>query len=60
MRITKCDICKKPVNKKEGEVNISVGGFLGGYFDICGNCAKPVLKFLKTKKLIKKDDKRGK
>lgn len=60
MRITKCDNCKKPINKTENEINISVRGLLGGYFDICGNCATPVLKFLESKKLIEKNEKRRK
>ncbi len=60
MRITKCDICKKVLSKSSGEINISVGGLLGGYFDICSDCAKPVLKFLESKKLIENGKKRVK
>lgn len=60
MRITKCDSCKKPIAKAENEINISIRGLLGGYFDICGNCAKPILKFLESKKLIEKNDKQKK
>ena len=60
MRITKCDICKKSIARAEGEINISTSGFFHGYFDICGDCAKPVLKFLESKKLIEKGKKRGK
>jgi hypothetical protein len=60
MRITKCDICKKDIKKTEGEINISTGGLFHGYFDVCGNCAKPILKFLESKKLIEKNGKRRK
>ena len=59
MRITKCDICKKSLSKTGNEVNVSVGGFFPS-FDICGNCTKPILKFLSNKKLIKKNEKRRK
>ena len=59
MRITKCDICKKTIKRKGDEANVSVGVFFSS-FDICGNCAKPVLKFLSNKKLIKKNEKRRK
>ena len=59
MRITKCDICKKAIKRNGDEANVSVGVFFSN-FDICHNCAKPILKFIESKKLIKKDDKRGK
>ena len=55
MRITKCDICKKTLIRNEDEVNVSVGMFFAS-FDICSNCAEPVLKFLKSKKLIKEKE----
>ncbi|MDR3583541.1 MAG: hypothetical protein P4L62_04245 [Candidatus Pacebacteria bacterium] len=55
MRITKCDICKKVLGKTEDKVNVSVGFYSS--FDICHNCAKPILKFLKDKKLIEENKK---
>lgn len=51
---------QKRYKKIEGEINISTGGSFHGYFDVCGNCAKPVLKFLESKKLIEKNEKRRK
>jgi len=59
MRINKCDICKKSIKKIEDKINITVGLF-SNCFDICRDCAKPVLKFLDNKKLIKKNDRRKK
>jgi len=59
MRITKCDVCKKALKRTGEEISISVGLFLN-HFDICGNCARTIMKFLETKKLVKKDEKRRK
>ena len=55
MKITKCDICKKKIDKS---IYISVGGFLGNSFEVCEKCGKPVLKLLKDKKLIKSENKK--
>lgn len=50
MQINKCDICKKIL--EEETVGVSVLGKKFQRFDICPKCAEPVMKFLKTKKLI--------
>ncbi len=57
MRITKCDICKKTLVRNGDETIVSVGVFFKS-FDICRDCAEPVLKFLKSKKLIEENKKR--
>jgi hypothetical protein len=37
-----------------------LGGFMGGNFEICPDCGRPVIKFLRSKKLIEEDNKNGK
>lgn len=59
MRITKCDICKKSIAKTAEIVNVSIGLFRSS-FDICADCAKPILKVLENKKLIEKNGKQKK
>lgn len=58
MHITKCDICKKTIDRGKMEkirVERDYWGdrFIYNRFEFCTNCAKPVLKFLKDKKLLK-------
>ncbi|MFA6278913.1 MAG: hypothetical protein WCS97_02475 [Candidatus Paceibacterota bacterium] len=60
MTVNNCDICKKAINDKK--IGISMLGFSDEIFslkkfDLCSKCAEPVMKFLKTKKLIKQDKK---
>jgi hypothetical protein len=50
MNVTKCDICKKTINRKDKIIRIMPEGS-GGSFDICHNCGRPVTKFLISKKL---------
>ena len=53
MNITKCDICKKTIEKDSKSIYIGIGGmFTVNRAEICENCGKPVLKFLKDRKLI--------
>lgn len=63
MQVTKCDICKKEINReKSAKVRIVwEGANLSAFnsFEICEKCSKPVAKFLKDKKLIKEDKKNG-
>ncbi|MDP2665779.1 MAG: hypothetical protein Q8P23_04085 [bacterium] len=51
MTINKCDLCKKIID--EEKLGISLLGDRFEHFDLCPKCAKPVMKFLKAKKLIK-------
>jgi hypothetical protein len=55
MHITKCDICKKTIKRGDRTVRVMTEGLYCS-FEFCHNCAKPVVKFLKSKKLIKEDD----
>jgi|WetSurMetagenome_2_1015567.scaffolds.fasta_scaffold1530790_2 hypothetical protein len=63
MHITKCDICKKEINReKSAKIRIVLeGASLSSFnsFEICEKCSKPITKFLKDKKLIKEDKKNG-
>jgi len=54
MVINKCDICHKTIKKDMG-LRISRNFFDG--FELCLNCAKPMMKFIKDKKLIEKMNK---
>ena len=55
MRISKCDICKKIINREKTEICLSGEGYQK--FDFCFTCADPIMKFLKAKKLITQDKK---
>lgn len=55
MRITKCDICEKEISDKSESLYIGIKGKVYDTFEICGNCGKPIIKLLKTKKLLKED-----
>lgn len=58
MKITQCDICKKEIEKDAEKLQIArEGRLLFKHFEICADCGKPVLKFLKNKKLIKEETK---
>jgi hypothetical protein len=58
MQVTKCDICKRKIEFKEiVRVQKASGAFSS--FEFCENCAKPITKFLTSKKLIdKKNEKK--
>ena len=60
MNIVKCDICKKTIKSTGESVLIRIGGFFGKPSEICQNCAKPIVKFMENKKLIKKEKKANK
>jgi len=64
MQITKCDICKKTINReKSAKIRIVYEGAnlsVFNCYEICENCSKPIVKFLKDKKLIKDDNKKEK
>lgn len=59
MQVTKCDICKKEIKKETEHVSVSCEGYLlYKHFELCGNCSKPFSKLLKSKKLIKDENKK--
>jgi hypothetical protein len=58
MRITKCDICRKTIEKDSRSIYVGLGSIFNNSFEICENCGKPVLKLLKDKKLIKVENKK--
>jgi hypothetical protein len=55
MKITKCDICKKTITSgpKSEILQLSYAG-CDSYnsFELCANCAKPIIKILRDKKLL--------
>ena len=53
MQITKCDICKKEIEKNSNHISIWLEGESWGRFELCGKCGKPVADLLKSKKLVK-------
>jgi len=53
MRITKCDLCKNVLKSDKDSISAGRGWF--PKFEFCGKCGKPVLDFLKKKKLIDAD-----
>ncbi|MEK7128144.1 MAG: hypothetical protein AAB933_01095 [Patescibacteria group bacterium] len=54
MNVRKCDICKKEI-KMEDSVKAGVGYFADKEF--CSKCGKPILDFLKKRKLLDEDKK---
>ena len=59
MKIIKCDICKKTITKDSESLDLSYSGIKKfASFELCSNCSKPVLKFLKNKKLITTENKK--
>jgi endogenous inhibitor of DNA gyrase (YacG/DUF329 family) len=58
MNIVKCDICKKTIEKKSSSFFIGLHGIFSDSFEICADCGKPVFKLLKTKKLLKDENKK--
>lgn len=54
MRITKCDICKKTIEKDSGAFSLACDRKKAfDSFEICSACGKPLMKFIKDKKLIR-------
>lgn len=45
----RCDICKKAVKDRD---NSPTAGFGYKFFQFCQKCGSPILKFLKSRKLI--------
>jgi hypothetical protein len=56
MLFSKCDICKKQIDL---EHTMNVRASLFKSFELCYNCGKPIIKFLMSKKLIKKEFKKN-
>lgn len=59
MKIKKCDICKKIIKDKDKDINIYHSDRSFTLIELCLKCAEPVIKFLKSNKLIK-DEKENK
>jgi len=54
MKIKKCDICKRQVKGEELSLYFQKEKFES--FEFCLKCSQPIIKFLKSKKLIKSTD----
>lgn len=52
MQVTKCDICKKTMDMKKESIWLAVRRSGHDSFEICYECGKPIMKILKSKKLI--------
>lgn len=57
MQVTKCDICNRKMESKD-IIRVQEKGATFIFFELCDSCAKPITKFLISKKLI--DDKTNK
>ncbi|KKQ23479.1 MAG: hypothetical protein US35_C0004G0012 [Parcubacteria group bacterium GW2011_GWA2_37_10] len=52
MNVSKCDLCKKEIKGQP----LTVGrGFFHDVKEICDDCGKPVLEFLRKNKFIKEE-----
>jgi len=52
MTTHQCDICKNKINFSEfTDIHVNLHRY-----EFCNDCGKPLLKFLKKHKLIKKDE----
>ncbi len=49
MLIRKCDNCKKEIKGRDKEI---IAGFAWPQFSFCGRCGKPIIAFLKKRKLL--------
>jgi len=52
MFVTKCDICKKIIEKDKKSVMAGFGSLFTG-FTFCESCGQPVIKFLSKHHLVK-------
>lgn len=55
MNISKCDVCKKEVEKP---VIGAIGYFVGPKIELCNECGEPILELLRKHKIIAKIKKR--
>jgi hypothetical protein len=49
MLVHKCDNCKKEIKSRDKEI---IAGFAWPQFSFCGRCGKPIIAFLKKRKLL--------
>ena len=49
MLVHKCDNCKKEIKGRDKEI---IAGFAWPQFSFCGRCGKPIIAFLKKRKLL--------
>ena len=52
MLVHKCDNCKKEIKSRDKEI---IAGFAWPQFSFCGRCGKPIIAFLKKRKLLQPD-----
>lgn len=52
MNVTKCDICKKEVDKP---IIGAIGYFVGPKIELCEKCGAPILELLQKYKIIGKN-----
>jgi DNA-directed RNA polymerase subunit RPC12/RpoP len=49
MLVHKCDNCKKEIKGRDKEI---IAGYTWPQFSFCGRCGKPIIAFLKKRKLL--------
>jgi hypothetical protein len=49
MLIRKCDVCKKEIKKGDQEIVVMMGWH---QFSFCAGCGRPILAFLRKRKLL--------
>ena len=49
MLVRKCDNCKKEIKHRDEKVVVGLGW---SEFSFCGRCGKPIVAFLKKRKLV--------
>ena len=52
MLVTKCDSCKKQIKNHDEKVVVGLGW---PQFSFCRGCGKPIIAFLKKRKLLQPD-----
>ncbi|MDX9856081.1 MAG: hypothetical protein RBS86_04700 [Candidatus Moranbacteria bacterium] len=60
MNITKCDFCKKNIQKDSESLSIHVRSGNYDSYDVCPDCSQPFLKILEEKNSSKKHGKKSK
>jgi len=53
MLVHKYDICKREIKGRDKEI---IAGFAWPQFSFCGRCGKPIIAFLRKRKLLRSAD----
>ncbi len=53
--VTKCDLCKKEIEKEP----VMAGFGFWGRAQLCKDCGSPIITFLEEKNLLKKENKKN-